>query len=145
MLTKIKNVYYCEHCGRHRLTPNSIKKHEPGCTLNHDRVCGVCEERTGLAMPELLAKYKDRFVVNEGVDGRGYYSRSSEWTREPITLNELRDDTEGCPVCMLAVIRQCDLNNSPGDFSSFRYQEEHKEYWDERNAACSDEMRYYLV
>jgi len=141
MLTKIKKVYYCEHCGRHRLTPNSIEKHEKGCTANPNRVCGVCECAT--TMKDLLAKYEGRFGIYVETNSLGYESRSARWAREPVTLDELRTDTDGCPVCMLAVIRQCDLNNSPGEFSTFDYQTEHRQYWQEKNDLYEHEMEYY--
>jgi len=130
MITKMKHVYYCEHCGRHRLTPNSILKHEKGCTLNPNRSCGVC----GLeSMSDLLAKYKDSFVIDD------HEWVSTTWIGEPLTLKDLRDDTEGCPVCMLAVIRQCNLNRSPGDFMEFEYKAEHAVYWRELNAIRQQE------
>jgi len=66
---------------------------------------------------------------------------SVEWTGEPVTLAELQEDVEYCPACTLAIIRQCDLNNSPGDFMQFDYQKENKEYWDERRT-FDDEDRY---
>ena len=129
MITKMKHVYYCEHCGRHRLTPNSILKHELTCTANPDRVCKVC----GLiSMANLLDKYKDCFVIVEDVDVQGYHTETSHWKGEPLTLKDLRDDTEACPICVLAVIRQCNLNRSPGDFNTFDYKTEHNEYWSER-------------
>lgn len=34
MLVKVKNVYYCEYYGRHRLTSYSIREHEKHRTLN---------------------------------------------------------------------------------------------------------------
>jgi len=140
MLVKMKNVYYCEHCGRHRLTAHSIEKHEKGCTLNPNRSCGVCNDSN---IVELLAKYKDRFVIVDDVDNRGYRTEISNWTGDPLTLNELRTDTEGCPVCILAVIRQCNLNRSPGDFTEFEYQAEHRGYWAERNAEYDHSMECY--
>jgi len=142
MITKMKHVYYCEHCGRHRLTPNSILKHEKGCTLNPNRRCGVCETSK---MQELLAKYKDSFTIIEDTDGMGYPNETSHWRGEPLTLENLRDDTGGCPVCILAVIRQCNLNRSPGDFFNFEYKAEHKAYWDELNSIRrqeADEKEY---
>jgi hypothetical protein len=43
MKTKIKKVYYCDFCGKHRLTSNSILDHEKTCTLNPERYCRLCE------------------------------------------------------------------------------------------------------
>ena len=42
MKEKIKKVYYCDFCGKHRLTSNSMLLHEKHCTLNPNRVCRVC-------------------------------------------------------------------------------------------------------
>ena len=131
MIVKTKKVYYCEHCGRHRLTASSIEKHEKGCTLNPHRSCGVCNNSD---IENLLIKYKDSFVIDTCVCEDGYRTETPHWTGEHLTLKDLRSDAEDCPVCILAVIRQCNLNRSPGDFTEYDYRDEHKEYWRERNA-----------
>jgi hypothetical protein len=43
MKTKTKKVYYCDFCGKHKLTSNSIIIHEKHCTLNPNRICRVCK------------------------------------------------------------------------------------------------------
>lgn len=45
MKIKLKKVYYCEFCKKHRLTPNSIKHHEAICTLNPNRNCRMCNRK----------------------------------------------------------------------------------------------------
>jgi len=133
----MKKVYYCEYCGCHRLTAHSIEKHEKGCTLNPHRSCGVCNDSD---IENLLLKYKDSFVIEIDTDNGGYRTETPHWIGEHLTLKDLRSDAEGCPVCVLAVIRQCNLNRSPGDFTEFEYKAEHRGYWAERNAEYDHSM-----
>ena len=128
MITKQRTVYYCEFCKAHKMTKNSMELHEKHCTANPDRHCRVCENGWD---KDLLKKYEGRFVKDSGV-----------WTKGPITLAQLQEDVEYCPACTLAIIRQCNLNNSPGDFVEFNYQKANKEYWDERSAAYEDDRGY---
>lgn len=85
MLTITRNVYYCDHCKRHRLTRNSIEAHEPRCIYNPDRsACGWHRDR-GVTRPANLVP---AFIEHSG---------DIAW---------LHDETEGCPACMLAVVVQ---------------------------------------
>lgn len=85
--------YYCGFCKRTSGTEPSMLKHETGCTLNPDRVCRVCPFAGGGGAPlsELRA-----FVAAHAVDGI--------LTKEHAVT--LRDMAAGCPVCMLAALRQ---------------------------------------
>lgn len=84
MKTVERKVYYCEFCKRHRLTKDSIEKHEPRCIYNPQRsVCGWHKDDE----PEAPSTYVSDFVDDPDVD-------------------RLRKETDGCPACMLAVIVQ---------------------------------------
>jgi len=111
MIEKIKKVYYCEFCKKHRLTKNSIITHEEHCTLNPNRKCRMCE-RQGIPDYEIGDKFTDEI------------------------LDRMRD-TIKCPACMLAIIRKWikDEKKDSRDFdSTFKFQEEIEKYWeDEQN------------
>src|ERR1035437_308229 len=91
MITKTKTVYYCEYCGRHRLSAAAIKGHEPGCTLNPRRVCGWHEKewkhRAGVLARWVRLSAVDRYATKE-------------------IIASIHDEVEGCPACMLAALRQ---------------------------------------
>jgi len=104
--TKVKTVYYCEYCGRHRLTSYSIKEHEKHCTLNPHRVCGMC----GCSdLTPLLGKYRDRFRIEEEKGELGTMENEVQlkwiWTRGEVTIEDIQDDVERCPACTLAILR----------------------------------------
>lgn len=131
MKTKIKPVYYCEYCGRHRLTSYSIKKHEKHCTLNPHRVCGMC----GCSdLTPILEKYEDRFFlgIKEKEDQLGQSSQWF-WTRGEVTIEDIQDDVEGCPACTLAILRQTGMDKPPSPIV-FDYKKARKEWWEEVNA-----------
>lgn len=135
MLVKTKKVYYCEYCNRHRLTPQSIRDHEKGCTMNPNRTCGMdCEN--GLNIPDYVAELKARFEIVEECEWNGFRDVRTErvvWHGEPITIDEILTKTDGCPACTLAVIRQAGLNHWELGLK-WDYQQAKKEWWAERNA-----------
>jgi len=45
MKVKLKDVYYCDYCGKHTLTKLSMANHESHCTLNPNRICRVCNNK----------------------------------------------------------------------------------------------------
>ena len=129
MLTKVKKVYYCEYCGRHRLTARSIEEHEKHCTLNPHRTCRMCGRSN---LTPLLEKYRDRFVINEDKSGWGV-TLDWVWTRGEVTLEQIEEDTGHCPACTLAVMRICGFNRWPSPLG-FDYHKAREDWWRERNA-----------
>jgi len=139
MIVKTKKVYYCEHCGRYRLTPQSIRDHERSCTANPNRVCRMgCEN--GIDLAEVIAAFKARFeIVREQVEWPlGAWTERIVWHGNPITIDEVLTITEVCPACTLAVIRQAGLNHIlTGD--GWDYRKAQREWWAERNYERMDE------
>jgi len=131
--TKIKPVYYCEYCGRHRLTSYSIKKHEKHCTLNPHRVCGMCDRSD---LTPLLEKYRYRFKIEEE-EGELGTTLNWIWTHGVVTIEDIQDDVEGCPACTLAILRQTGMDKPPSPLV-FDYQKARKEWWKEVNAAYEE-------
>lgn len=94
-----RQVFYCEHCKRHRLTRQAIEKHEPRCIYNPDRSgCGWHGDQ-GVRAPR---QFVERFKANPDVD----------W---------LRSEMDGCPACMLAVVVQCGLSSGDREDTGFDY------------------------
>jgi len=102
-----KNVYYCEFCKRHRLTKNAIEAHEPRCIYNPGRVC--------------------RWEFSSGEHGQIDVAAVAVLTAERELQAEedvvwLREQTDGCPACMLAAVVQSGLFGETRD--AFDYKAE---------------------
>lgn len=95
-------VFYCDFCGRHRLTKNAIEKHEPKCIRNPARVCGweFPGHPAEVELPRLAAELRARAPL------------------AAADLLWLDSETGGCPACMLAALVQSDLHgDARGDFN----------------------------
>ena len=125
MKTKVKKVYYCEHCSKHGLTAGAIGKHEKYCTANPDRECRMCEINSEVNdlesndLKALIEKYKTIAVNQSKIGEFGEYVNGED----VITTNTLMGDTNGCPACALAIIRQAEI------FTEFRYKDEIRKFW----------------
>ena len=107
MLIIVKPVYYCEHCKRHRMTAAAIERHEPNCIYNPLRdVCGWHKDMRPSAPADFALVFKD----NPDID----------W---------LRENMDGCPACMLAVVVQARrLGLSDEEAWDFDYKAESARY-----------------
>lgn len=111
-----KNVYYCDFCKKKGLGKYYIEKHENRCTLNPNRVCGLC----GLSnISDFVDKLKLHFEVKP--DNENYGLDTIFWIGEKLTLSDLRTWVEDCPNCLLSLIRQSGL-------LSYAYNEFHFDY-----------------
>lgn len=112
--------YYCDHCeaaGRLKgfWTKPSIIKHERGCTINPNRICGLCAYAHETQKP--IAQLVACLSTN----------------KDDLGMKELRDLCSNCPACILAAIRQSGLQewNEEGrvvDFG-FNFKIELQEFW----------------
>lgn len=108
--------YYCDFCKRANMQKASMAKHERGCTLNPNRICGLCAHRDFRAKPiaDLLSAFE-----NGG------------WK----AVGEL---TENCPACILAAIRQ--FNKAHPDIDEqiwpedFDFKKEMTSFWNDVNS-----------
>jgi hypothetical protein len=156
-----KYVYYCDHCPKRMLSGHGIKKHELTCTANPKRECGVCDgngihksmdliirsilhkfelrEITGKEYDEISKKLNPRFPTK---DNPYKYPDSHEviWIGESITLDQIREIANGCPACMLAVLRQTGLNHHYFHFE-FDYKGELAAYMKIKNEEKAAELR----
>jgi hypothetical protein len=124
MKSRTKTVYYCEYCKIYRLRKDSMERHEEGCTLNPDRVCRWHVDV--YPIKDLIEKYK-------GVDFSSKYNDSTFQTDPSPNLEKLESEVDGCPTCMLSVIRI-----GQHDIYEFDYKEQVEKYNKKRS-----EEEYY--
>lgn len=130
MKIKVKKVYYCDFCKKHSL--KSIKFHEKHCTGNPNRECRMCGRKDiNTIIPKYKIEIKNEWfkapntiegTIMEGIEGM-----------VAKTMEELENDTEGCPACMLTVIR-CNEYKWPIN-PKFDYKKATEEWWDGKNKA----------
>jgi len=128
MKTIKRNVYYCEYCGKHGLSAGAMAKHEKHCTANPDRECRLCGNTEGYKdkIKEITSRYK---LIEEETDLiPGFISIKVEWIGEKVTLGEINDIANGCPNCMLSIIRLSGLSAGWHDLD-FDYKGSLEEYW----------------
>ena len=126
MIIKIRKVYYCEYCKKHRLMP--LLKHEKHCTSNPDRECKLCGRTESVR--SLIAKYKKQCVVIE-MSTSDSFNLSGLHVKEKPKIQDIIDDVNGCPNCILTIIKG--LNISYPIELKFDYQRELSEWWNEKN------------
>lgn len=111
MIRKQVYRYYCEFCKKSGCSGGHMKAHESSCTANPNRNCRMC----GLTqdMPSLTAILKAPGNALE------------DWKAKMATL---REAAEECPACILAAIRQSDVQKNQIDSESGPMNEETM-YW----------------
>lgn len=142
MNEKQKTVYYCDFCKKHGLSRFAMERHERVCTMNPDRVCrwsiDATEGHADFSLPAVVAQLHARAEAH-AVDGYlpSLDTEDIDWLRSVVTTSG-----EGCPVCMLAALRQSALRhfhwNRRGEII-FNYDKElerfrnaEREYWQQR-------------
>lgn len=138
-----KNVYYCDYCNKRGLSSAHMKRHEKGCTLNPDRQCRMaCESSKNIR--SIIFGLKQRFVLKQTTPLERFETDRElkvEWIGEPVTLKEIREATNDCPACMMAVIRQLRFNYHyfDGMVAEFDFKAEMKERY---NSMFTSEYEY---
>ncbi len=106
MKTVKKNVYYCGFC-------NKRGEHEQRCTANPKRKCRMCGG--GNVVSEIEA-FKKRFILHANPvqdffePGDNTDSHRVEWLGEPVTIEEISKEVDGCPNCILTILRLTGMN-----------------------------------
>ena len=130
--------YRCEFCKKSGCVAYHISRHEKTCTANPNRKCEIHKhvDEPQRPMPELIA------ILTAHV-------RDNDWDK---AMSDLRDATDNCPVCILAAIRQSEVQKyqiddegpSGGADLKFDFKAELAEFWKEVNAAEdeADQERY---
>ena len=121
--------YYCDYCKKSGGSGGHMKRHEESCTLNPNRICGMCKhtDEKQAAMADMI-KVLD---VTKITPIKDYYSETyTMLSNEKEMLEKLREVANGCPACMLAALRQ---HGYPFMFDSFRFNDEKKSFWADAN------------
>lgn len=122
--------YSCEFCKKSNCSGAAISKHEERCTLNPNRVCGMCRmlEHSQPDIQAIIATLPRPVVSKESDNGD-----TLGWSPgfEP-SLYEARRVSGNCPACLLASMRQAKIPVPL--FTEFDYTKECKAVWDKVNA-----------
>lgn len=127
--------YYCDHCNKGNGSPSAMRRHERGCTLNPQRVCGMCQKlaEEGIADP---APPRDKLV--RILDAQGFKA-----------MCEAAND---CPACILSALRtknfKGDAESPPGVLGpedgrqEWSYTQAKQAWWREWNAGQAEQRGY---
>ncbi len=133
--------YWCDHCNKGGCGKHQMQTHEKHCTMNPDRYCRLCKSDNTQLLRAIgvLPNPKDY-----GVENKDYLYAWTSYPKMHEVLEQVMPDVrailDNCPVCMLAALRQ----RGQGELysSTFDYQKEMKEHWDEVND-YAEECRSY--
>jgi len=134
MRTAMRPRYYCDHCNKGNGSPSAMRRHERGCTLNPQRVCGMCSmvAREGGAEPAPPLP-----LLVETLDAEGF-----------TAMRELAND---CPACILSVLRTKNgLDPETGPYvagpedgrESWSYTKAKEQWWKEWNSNLAECQEY---
>ncbi len=103
MRDALRRRYWCDYCRKGGNSRHHMAIHEKGCTLNPNRVCGVCSVVDLGAKPlaELIA-----FVASNATWEAGPRDQKDRGFLDDERVKGLRELAGGRPVCMLAALRQ---------------------------------------
>lgn len=130
--------YYCEHCRKGSGSAYHMKKHEAGCTLNPDRVCGMCR-LVGHDQPDLKALMALLPSVEQQKETHDW--GDSYRDIEEQSVRALREASGDCPACMMAAIRQRGLPVPTA--TGFNFTDDCKRVWKDFNNAQYEREYHY--
>lgn len=122
----------CEFCGKKNWSPSHMAKHEKSCTMNPNRVCGMCKLVDDYPQPSMEALV-EAISVATVVRHEDDYGSSYQIDNQEEALARLREITS-CPACILTAIRT--LGVPALAFEKFKYREERDEVWSNVNEAA---------
>lgn len=123
MKTKMRPRYYCDHCGKGSGSPSYMHRHESGCTLNPNRVCGMCKDDHQKKPAELLA------ILNA------------------VGFGAMCEAANYCPACILSALRPLNALDAelgpivlgPQDGrQEWSYAKAKESWWADVNQACDE-------
>ena len=131
MRTAMRPRYYCDHCNKGNGSPSAMKRHERGCTLNPQRVCGMC-----------------KMVHDEGGDEPAPPRDELVRVLDEQGFKAMCTAAHDCPACILAALRtknfKGDAYTPPGVLGpedgreSWSYKAAKQAWWDEWNSNAPD-------
>lgn len=125
MRTAMRPRYYCDHCNKGNGSPSAMKRHEIGCTLNPQRVCGMCKLEFEDGGPE-PAPPRDELLKIMDTEG----------------FKAMCDAANDCPACILSALRTKNrLDPETGPYvagpedgrESWSYAKAKAEFWSNHN------------
>ena len=126
MRQKLVKRYYCDHCSKGGLKKPSMRMHEQGCTRNPNRVCYLCDQshdyKALCAEAKALSSSRDDHEPMPD-------ARNINGAKE---ISQLSHMVDGCPACLLAVLRQSNVMA----FEHFDYKKEVAEWYREQTSHC---------
>lgn len=128
MKQKLVWRFWCEHCHKGGCGKWQMERHEKHCTLNPNRECRMCGDRGRdyAQLAQELSKYSRNYSFDE--DHCSISKKGVDW---------LRKELDGCPACMLAVLRMGKMWNN-----DWQYKTEHEAWWTERNSEYLENAGY---
>ncbi|MDD4921768.1 MAG: hypothetical protein PHS30_04715 [Bacteroidales bacterium] len=127
MKTVKKNVYYCDFCNKRMLSKGAMNTHEKHCTSNINRECRMCGNR--IQFKEEADKLKERYKLITYREEWGECEKI-EWIGKPIIIEELFDICEGCPACVLSLLKASGLTHPIfHNEIKFDYKKEKSDWW----------------
>jgi hypothetical protein len=120
-----------------------MKRHEERCTMNPQRICGVCGllEEAQEPMKALRAVLPNPNVFVDANDPEGWVLGGPEWEAAIGTaLERLREISHNCPACILAALRQQGIPVPA--VKDFDFTAEMKAVWGEVNKQNQEHVYY---
>lgn len=126
MRTAMRPRYYCDHCNKGNGSPSAMRRHERGCTLNPQRVCGMCKMLADEGGPE-PAPARDELVRILDADG----------------FKAMCAAANDCPACILSALRTKNvfddelgpMVSGPDDGrNGWNYKQAKEQWWKEWNS-----------
>jgi hypothetical protein len=126
--------YNCDFCGKRGYSAGHMKHHEEVCTMNPNRICGMCRHSGFEQKPikELIS------ALQEDVKAQKFIPTTSPYHLEELILDNIRLLTD-CPACILSAIRQgfiqgydIDEDGVSAFYVKFDYKKECEKFWSDK-------------
>lgn len=109
--------YYCDHCNKGNGSPSAMKRHERGCTMNPQRVCGMCAKLHDEFGPEPAPS---RDELRRVLDAEGFKA--------------MCEAAKQCPACILSVVRTLNTTDDDTGLPCMLGPEDGRQEWSYRSA-----------
>ena len=143
MRVKKVNRYYCEFCKKAGCSGGHMKHHEERCTMNPNRICGVCKmlEQEQPKLADIIKLLPDPQKFKK-IDQ--WETETWDGLSEAINgvMPNIREASGNCPVCILAAFRQAKINLSFVD--DFDFKKEMAAVWSDINSINREQATYIL-
>lgn len=133
MREKTVKRYYCDHCSKGGFRKPDMLSHEMTCTKNPKRGCYLCDVPSSTFDYVRIAA---EMIRRDDVTFAGEGDREREdafETKSKDAITWLYGKVDGCPACVLSVLRQGTIYA----FDVFDYKEELSEWHREKSECVS--------